>query len=133
MNEHFEQLLVDSIDCYRQMLVYTRKARHENKPEEIQCNIAELERLHMMAIEVDSRISSAAGEIATTGPDHPLLKQRLELMEELREETVRLSATLQAHRSVIRDELQNLARGRQTVSAYKGETETSGRLIQKNC
>ena len=132
MNEHFEQLLVDSIDCYRQMLVYTRKARHENKPEEIQCNIAELERLHMMAIEVDSRISSAARETSTTGSDHPLLKQRLELMEELREETVRLSATLQAHRSVIRDELQNLARGRQTVSAYKGETETSGRLIQKN-
>ena len=119
------------MDCYRRMLVYTKKARHENKPEEILCNIAELERLHMMAIEVDSRISSA-GEISTTGPDYPLLKQRLELMKELREETVRLSATLQAHSSVIRDELQNLARGRQTVSAYKGETETSGRLIQKN-
>ncbi len=129
-----EELLRDSVDCYQHMLEAMLQLAEEfeqKSPTELRDGMEFLADLQSAAARADEQLLAVLSEGQAAA--HPLIQQRLQLIEKIVEQNRLISSQAHGIMAVVSAELSQLRDGRAAVSGYAPNQETRGKRVREAC
>jgi len=131
-----DALLQASITIYTDLLQRMQAMTDEladASPERLQALVEEMNWRQQELRGQDAALQSVLQEAGEGAKDHPLLRQRQELMQRVAAQNRLISEKIRGMMSVISAEIGQLRGGMTAMSGYHGDRDQKGSVLKKSC